>query len=146
MGLPHNACSLTMFVAPRDSYTDVPEGLFLLQLPHESQLLASAGSSHAFKCQLCPSHLPSVHRIHYKYRHIASLQGSADGAHLTLRSKTAATGNPLRPNYTLLALLDCVRSPINYDLFENVCLSVPERATRNKQDVYSFISDGQSPQ
>ena len=34
-----------MPVASRDIYTDITEGLFLLQLPHESQLLASAGSS-----------------------------------------------------------------------------------------------------
>jgi hypothetical protein len=38
LGLPHN-------VASRDIYTDIMEGLFLPQLPHESQLLASAGSS-----------------------------------------------------------------------------------------------------
>jgi hypothetical protein len=35
------------------------------------------------------------------------------GPYLTLRSKTAAKGDPLQPNYTLLILLDCVRSPIN---------------------------------
>ena len=34
-----------MPVASRDDYTDITEALFLLQLPHESQLLASAGSS-----------------------------------------------------------------------------------------------------
>jgi hypothetical protein len=34
-----------MPVASRDIYTDITEGLFLPQLPHESQLLASAGSS-----------------------------------------------------------------------------------------------------
>jgi hypothetical protein len=34
-----------MHVAQRDIYTDITEGLFLLQLPYESQLLASAGSS-----------------------------------------------------------------------------------------------------
>ncbi|KAJ5672862.1 hypothetical protein N7507_001989 [Penicillium longicatenatum] len=34
-----------MSVASRDIYTDISEGLFLLQLPHESQLMASAGSS-----------------------------------------------------------------------------------------------------
>jgi len=34
-----------MHVARRDIYTDITEGLFLPQLPHESQLLASAGSS-----------------------------------------------------------------------------------------------------
>jgi hypothetical protein len=34
-----------MPVASRDVYTDITEGLFLLRLPHESQLLASAGSS-----------------------------------------------------------------------------------------------------
>ncbi|OQE73279.1 hypothetical protein PENNAL_c0090G10064 [Penicillium nalgiovense] len=34
-----------MPVASRDIYTDITEGLFLLQLPHKSQLLASADSS-----------------------------------------------------------------------------------------------------
>lgn len=34
-----------MPVASRDIYTDISEGLFLLQLPHESQLMASAVSS-----------------------------------------------------------------------------------------------------
>ncbi|KAJ5522877.1 hypothetical protein N7494_013307 [Penicillium frequentans] len=34
-----------MPVASRDVYTDITAGLFLLQLPHESQLLASASSS-----------------------------------------------------------------------------------------------------
>ena len=34
-----------MPVASRDIYTDITEGLFLLQLPRESQLLVSAGSS-----------------------------------------------------------------------------------------------------
>ena len=29
---------------PRDIYTDIMEGLFLLQLPHENQLLASAST------------------------------------------------------------------------------------------------------
>jgi hypothetical protein len=53
------------------------------------------------------------------YRHIASLQGRADGPYLTPRSnafpyKTAATGDTLRPNYTLLLPLDCMRSPIEY--------------------------------
>jgi hypothetical protein len=38
LGLPHN-------VASHDIYTDIMESLFLPQLPHESQLLASAGSS-----------------------------------------------------------------------------------------------------
>jgi hypothetical protein len=34
-----------MSVASRDIYTDITEGLFLPQLLHESQFLASAGSS-----------------------------------------------------------------------------------------------------
>jgi hypothetical protein len=34
-----------MPVASRDIYTDITESLFLLQLPHESQMLASAGSA-----------------------------------------------------------------------------------------------------
>jgi hypothetical protein len=34
-----------MPVASRDICTDITDGLFFLQLPHESQLLASAGSS-----------------------------------------------------------------------------------------------------
>ncbi|KAJ5569250.1 choline transport protein [Penicillium hetheringtonii] len=73
-----------MHAARRDIYTDITEGLFLPQLPHESQLLASTGSSHT-----------------------VSLQGSADGPYLTLRSTTAATGDPLWPNYTLFAPIDC---------------------------------------
>ncbi|KAJ5936909.1 hypothetical protein N7466_003359 [Penicillium verhagenii] len=53
-----------MAVASSDVYTDIAEGLFLLQLPHESQLFASASSSlpltqssHAF----VPPALPSTH-------------------------------------------------------------------------------------
>jgi hypothetical protein len=34
-----------MLVAPDDTYTDITEGLFLLKLPYENQLLASARSS-----------------------------------------------------------------------------------------------------
>jgi hypothetical protein len=34
-----------MPVASRDVYTDITEDLFTLQLPHDSQLLASTGSS-----------------------------------------------------------------------------------------------------
>ena len=68
-----------MPVASRDIYTDIPEGLFLLQLPHESQLLASAGSSHAVKCQFCPSHLPSVHRIHYNTDTLPPFKGARTG-------------------------------------------------------------------
>ena len=58
LGLPHNACSLTMSVASRDIYTDISEGPFLLQLPHESQLMASAGSSSSLTSQVSILSLP----------------------------------------------------------------------------------------
>ncbi|KAJ5556706.1 hypothetical protein N7494_000621 [Penicillium frequentans] len=88
-----------MPVASRDVYTDITEGLFLLQLPHESQLLASASSSSPLtqsNLALVPPAFPL---------HIASPPGSANGAYLTLRSTTTATGDPLWPNYILLASL-----------------------------------------
>jgi hypothetical protein len=74
--------------------------------------------SHAVRSQFCPSRLPSVYRIHYntQYRHIASLQGSANGPYLTLRSTTTAAGNPLWPNNVLLAPLDCVGLPIKCNI------------------------------
>ncbi|KAJ5642813.1 hypothetical protein N7490_006813 [Penicillium lividum] len=81
-----------MSVASRDIYTDISESLFLLQLPHESQLMASAGSSSSLT-QSSVNFVPPTFPLH-----IASLQGSADGAYLTPRSTTAATGDPLRPN------------------------------------------------
>jgi hypothetical protein len=56
-------------------------------------------------------------RFHHRPLHQPSL-ARVIGPSLTLRSnaftrETAATGDPLRPNYTHTVHLDCVRSPIN---------------------------------
>lgn len=64
LGLPH--------VMPAQSPPAYGGVSSLLQLPHGSQLLASAGSSSSptqsrLVLSLCPSHLPSVHRNNCKY-------------------------------------------------------------------------------
>ena len=106
----------------RDIYTDITEGFFHLQLPRKSQLLASGGSSSSLTQSrldfVPPTSLLYIETSIAIYRDIASLQGSADGLSLTLQSnafthKTAATGDPLRPNCTRsCSHLDCERSPI----------------------------------
>lgn len=46
---------------------------------------------------------------------MASLQGSTDGPYLTLLSTTAATGDPLWPNYIFLAPFGCeVTNKVKY--------------------------------
>lgn len=92
-------------------------GLFLLQLPHESQLLASAGSSSSLT-QSSLDFVPPAFPLYIESTTIQThcLQASADGPYLTLRSTTAVTGDPLWPNYTLLTALDRVRSPIEFNL------------------------------
>jgi hypothetical protein len=110
----------------RDIYTDITEGFFLLQLPLKSQLLASGGSSSSLT-QSRLDFVPPISLLYIEtsiaiYRHIASLQGSADMPSLTLQSnafthKTAATGDPLRPNCThSCSHLDCKGSRINQSL------------------------------
>ena len=61
--------------------------------------------------------LRCLYRFHHRPLHHPSL-ARVIWPSLTLRSnaftrKTAATGDPLRPNYTHTVHLDCVRSPIN---------------------------------
>jgi hypothetical protein len=79
---------------------------------------------------ICPSNPPLYIETSIAiYRHIASLQGSADGPSLTLPSnafmhKTVATGEPLLPNCThSCSHLDCERSPINQQNLDFGCSS-----------------------
>lgn len=78
LGLPHVTTTLQNRLP---GFGGLTEGFFLLQLPHGSQLLASASSSSSLTQSRLdfPSHLPSVYRTTAIYRHFASLHGSADG-------------------------------------------------------------------
>lgn len=114
LGLPH--------VAHVTSTPTFRRASPLLPLPHKSQLLASSGSSSSLT-QSRLDFAPPTYPLYIEtsiaiIRHIASLRGSADGHSLTLQSnaftnKTAATGDPLGPNFTRSCFhLDCERSPI----------------------------------
>lgn len=80
-------------------------------------LLASASSlCHEVHSRFYPSHLRSYRDHSIINRNIVSVQGSAP--YLTLPSnaftyKTAATGDPLRPNYAHIVPSDCGRSSMN---------------------------------
>jgi hypothetical protein len=131
---------LAAHAASRDIYTDITEGSFFLQLPRKSQLLASGGSSSSLT-QSRLDFVPPASPLYIEtsiaiYRHIASLQGSAEGPSLTLQSnafthKTAATGDPLRPNCTRsCSYLDCERSPIKRDTTTDMCRAARDHRNR----------------
>ncbi|KAJ5642330.1 hypothetical protein N7490_006330 [Penicillium lividum] len=74
-----------MPVASRDVYTNITEDLSILQLPHDSQLLASKGSSSSLtqsSLDFVPPplhHLPSVYKTHYNTDTLPPYKGAQTG-------------------------------------------------------------------
>jgi hypothetical protein len=68
------------------------------------QVLASArsASSHAVKSRFCPSHIPSVHRIHYNTDTLPSCEDARTGPYRTRRPQRQV--DPLWPNKALALL------------------------------------------
>jgi hypothetical protein len=84
---------------------------------------ADSSSSHAVNTQFRPSRLPFVYRNHCNTDALPPYKGAWAGRYgyglIRFPYKTATTGDPIWPNYTLLVLCDYVGSPIKLALFVN---------------------------